>query len=132
MPFPMEKNMREIMAASVVKETMHPFLEKGFFFEYFYEENEAGLPVYICRFKKDKAYIDWQETEDGKEIVVCVHTEESDSVLNLKALYPKAFRRWFWRNLFRKPNVNERRSFIASLLVEEFESEKPDFFGIKK
>ena len=125
-------NMRDIMAAKVIKDGMNAFLEKGFLFEYFYERNEAGTPIYVCRFKKGKAYIDWQETEDGEEIVICVRAGENTSVLDLKALYPKAFRNHFWNTLFRKPTVNERRSLIAELLVEEFKSEKPDFFGIKK
>ena len=124
-------NMRDIMAAKVIKDGMNAFLEKGFLFEYFYERNEAGNPIYICRFKKGKEYIDWQETEDGEEIAICVRASEKTSILDLKALYPKAFRNHFWNTLFRKPTVNERRSFIASLLVEEFKSESPDFFGIK-
>ena len=124
--------MRELLAAGKIKTAMQPFLDKGFFFEYFYEKGENGEPVYICRFKKGKSSLDWRESEDGSQIAFWVKTKEKTTVLNLKERFPKQHRRFFWKHFFRKATIDERRIFLAKLLVLELESENHDFFGIEK
>ena len=122
--------MRDVFAADTVRNLMQPLIEKGFLFQYFYEkENEKD--VYICRFKKGKDYFDWRESTDGKEISVSLFVKGESRALPLKEIYPKAHRRFWWKHLFRKVSANERRAFIAELLVGELTDEKPDFFGIK-
>ncbi len=120
------------MAAETIKNAMQPFLDKGFFFEYFYERKENGESVYVCRFKKGKESLDWRESEDGKQIELWVRLQKEIVVLNLKGRFPKQHRRFFWKHLFRRATVDQRRAFLASLLVLELESDKTDFFGIKK
>lgn len=120
--------MRDILAAETIKTLMQPLIEKGFFFEYFYEK-ENGVPVYICRFKKGKEYLDWRETESGKEIKIAVCAKGETKGVNLKERYPKQHRRFFWKHLFRKVKPNEKRAFVAELLLSELTN--VDFFGIK-
>lgn len=123
--------MRDVMAAETIKNAMQPFLDKGFFFEYFYEKAENGEPVYICRFKKGKDSVDWRESEDGKQIEIWIYAKDMLLILNMKGLSPKLHRKFFWKHLFKKATVDERREFFAKLLVLELQSGKPDFFGIK-
>ncbi len=122
--------MRDILAAETVKNLMAPLLEKAFFFEYFYEKDEGGAPVYVCRFKKGKQYIDWRERESGQEISLFVCAKEGvECALPLQETYKKEFRKFFWKHFFKKATMDERRAFIASLLLPELT--KPDFFGIR-
>ena len=122
--------MRDIFAADTVKTLMQPLIQKGFFFEYFYEKEEEK-EIYICRFKKGKEYLDWRESIDGKEIQIVVSAEGNLRTLPLKALYPKQHRRFWWKHLFKRANADEKRAFVADLLMSELTSETPDFFGMK-
>ena len=122
--------MRDLYAAETIKNLMQPLLGKGFFFEYFYEQ-ENGAPVYICRFKKGKEYLDWRETESGKEMEIALFVKERETVLDIKKKYRKQRWKFFFKNLFRKATLNDRRAFIAGLLLSELEKEQNNFFGIK-
>ena len=122
--------VNEVQSAEEIKKLTAPFLEKGFAFEYFYQKGGDSSCVYICRYKKGKDYFDWREVSGGSEIniVACVNGEYRFP--SLKALYPKAYRAFAWKHLFKKPTAYERRAFIAKLLNAELTSGKPDFFGI--
>lgn len=122
--------MNEVQSAETIKKLTAPFLERGFSFEYFYQKGGDSSCVYICRYKKGKDYFDWREVSGGNEIniVVCVNGEYRFP--SLKASYPKAFRAFQFRHLFKKPSVDERRAFIASLLNAELNNGNSDFFGI--
>ena len=121
--------MRDMLAGATVKSLMQPLLEKGFFFEYFYEKDSGGVPTYICRFKKGKQYLDWRESESGKEIEIAIQTKGETAVLNLKKRYPKEHRKFWWKHLFRRATPNEKRAFVAELLLSELQNSH--FFGIK-
>ena len=122
--------MNEVQSAETIKKLTAPFLERGFSFEYFYQKGGDSSCVYICRYKKGRDYFDWREVSGGNEIniVVCVNGEYRFP--SLKALYPKAFRAFQFKHLFKKPSVDERRAFIANLLNAELNNGNPDFFGI--
>ena len=124
------KNMRDIFAADTVKTLMQALMEKGCFFEYFYEKEEEK-EIYICRFKKGKEYLDWRESVDGKEIQIAVSTEKELRVLPLKAMYRKEHRRFWWKHLFKRVKADERRVFVADLLMRELTGENPTFYGMK-
>ena len=122
--------MRDVYAAETIKNLMQPLLDKGFFFEYFYEK-ENGAPVYICRFKKGKEYLDWRETESGKEMEIALFVKEKRTTLDVKNKYRKQRWQFFFKNLFRRVTINDRRAFLASLLLSEFNKNDHIFFGIK-
>ena len=123
--------MYEVLSADTIKSLTQPILDKGFLFEYFYQKGGDSSCVYICRFKKGKDFWDWREVSGGEEIniVSCVNGEYRFP--SLKLLYPKAYRKFKFKHLFKKPTLAERRAFVAGLLIEELESGKPDFLGIK-
>ena len=50
---------------------------------------------------------------------------------NLKLLYPKQYRKFRFRHLFKKATMDEKRQLTADLLNMELSSGKPDFFGLK-
>ncbi|MBO7297829.1 MAG: hypothetical protein J6U60_02130 [Clostridia bacterium] len=122
--------MNEVQSAEQIKKLTAPFLEKGFSFEYFYQKGGDSSCVYICRYQKGKSYFDWRENSGGKEIniVVCVNGEFRFP--SLKSLYPKEYRAFKIKHIFKKASVEQRREFIATLLNAELASGKPDFFGI--
>lgn len=121
----------EVVTAETIKRLTAPFLEKGFSFEYFYEKGGDSSCVYICRYKKGKDFFDWREISGGDEINVVVRVNGEYRFPSLKSLYPKRYRAFRLKHLFRKPTADERRAFTAELLTAELFSGKPDFFGIK-
>lgn len=123
--------MNEVQSAESIKQLTAPFLEKGFSFEYFYQKGGDSSCVYVCRFKKEKDFFDWRENSGGNEIniVVCVNGEYRFP--SLKTLYPKAYRTFKLKHLFKRATIGDRRAFVAKLLVAELQSGKSDFFGIK-
>ena len=122
--------MNEVQSAEQIKKLTAPFLEKGFSFEYFYQKGGDSSCVYICRYQKGKSYFDWRENSGGKEIniVVCVNGEFRFP--SLKSLYPKEYRAFAIKHIFKKASVEDRREFIAALLNAELLSSNPNFFGI--
>lgn len=118
-------------ASEKIKQLTTPFLDKGFSFEYLYQKGGDSSCVYICRYKKGKAFFDWREVSGGDEIniVVCVNGEFRFP--NLKLLFPKEHRAFAFKHLFRKASLDEKREFVANLLIRELNSESPDFLGIQ-
>ena len=120
----------DIMTADKVKTLMQPVLDKGCFFDYFYEKGGDSSCVYICRYKKGKDFFDWRETSGTEEINVVVFVNGAYDFPSLKSLYKKEFRAFSVKHLLKKPTMDEKRAFIAELLIKEL-LEKPNFFGIK-
>ena len=124
--------MNEVQSAEEIKRLTAPFLDGGVSFEYFYQKGGDSSCVYICRYKKGKDFFDWREVSGGDEINIVVSVNGEYRFPSLKSLYPKAYRAFKWKHLFRKASLFERRSFVASLLVQEWNADSPEFFGIKK
>ena len=123
--------MNEILMPEHVQKLTAPILEKGFIFEYFYQKGGDSSCVYICRFKKGKDYVDWREVSGGDEINIVAYVNGEYCFPSLKMLYPKRYRAFRWKHLFRKSTLEERREFVAQLLCEEIAEGKTEFFGIK-
>lgn len=123
--------MHDVLTAETVKNLTKPILDKGLFFEYFYQKGGDSSCVYICRFKKGKDYLDWREVSGGDEINIVTFANGEFGFPSLKLLYPKAYKKFRIKHLLRKATMDEKRAFVASLLVAEAESGKPDWFGIK-
>ena len=123
--------MNDLLTAEKVKTLLQPLLEKGCFFDYFYEKGGDSSCVYICRFKKGKNYFDWRETSGEEEVhlVTCVNGEFGFP--NLKLCYPKEHRWFAFRHLFRKPTMDEKRAFTANLLLQELAKDDTQLFGFK-
>ncbi|MBQ8322900.1 MAG: hypothetical protein IJX91_02920 [Clostridia bacterium] len=122
--------MNEVQSAETIKKLTAPFLERGFSFEYFYQKGGDSSCVYICRYKKGKSYFDWREVSGGNEINIVVCVDGEYRFPSLKTLYPKEYKAFKLKHLFKKAGVDERRAFVASLLNAELANGKPDFFGI--
>ena len=123
--------MTDIMTADKVKTLMQPLIDKGCFFEYFYEKGGDSSCVYICRFKKGKDYFDWREVSGSEDINLVTWVRGEYGFPNLKMKYPQAYRKFHFKHLFRKPTMDERRAFVASLLLTELSKDESSFFGIK-
>ncbi len=123
--------MNDIMTADKVKKLMQPLIDKGCFFDYFYEKGGDSSCVYICRFKKGKDFFDWREVSGEDEVHIVTFVKGEYGFPNLKLAYPKHFKRFRWKHLFRKATMDEKRAFVAGLLNMELQSGKPDFFGLK-
>lgn len=123
--------MNEVATAEQIKKLTAPILEEGFAFEYFYQKGSDSSCAYICRYKKGKDFLDWREVSGGDEIHIVVYTDGTYAFPSLKALYPKEHRAFKWKHLFKKASITDKREFVASLLIKELQSGKPDFFGIK-
>lgn len=123
--------MNEIQTAEEIKTLTSPILEKGFSFEYFYEKGGDSSCVYICRFRKGRDFFDWREVSGGQEINIVVFVRGEYRFPSLKLLYKKQFRAFAIKHLFKKPTMEERRVFVASLLNETLAQSPTDFFGIQ-
>ncbi len=122
--------MEDLVSAEKIKALTAPILEKGFAFEYLYQKGADSSCVYICRYKKGRDFLDWREVSGGDEINIVTFVKGEYGFPSLKLLYPKQFRAFKRKHLFKKASVDERRAFIASLLLEELNTKKGDFFGI--
>ncbi len=122
--------MSLITAHEQIKELTSPFLERGFAFEYFHQKGGDSSCSYICRYKKGKDFFDWRETSGGEEINVVVYVNGEYVFPSLKTRHKKEFRAFAAKHWLRKADMDEKRAFIARLLVKELQ-ENPDFFGIK-
>ncbi|MBR2623046.1 MAG: hypothetical protein IKD15_02340 [Clostridia bacterium] len=123
--------MSDMMTADKVKRLMQPLLDKGCFFDYFYEKGGDSSCVYICRFKKGQDFFDWREVSGEEEVHIVTYVKGEYGFPNLKLTYPKQYRRFKWKHIFRKATFDEKRAFVAGLLNQELASGKPEFFGIK-
>ena len=118
--------MNEVATAEKIKEMTKPFFEKGFVFEYFHQKGGDSSCVYICRYKKGKDYFDWREVSGADEIHFVVYAGG-------QFLFPKLKIQsgGFFKRLFRRQSIDEKRQAFANALIDELNSGKPDFFGIK-
>ena len=123
--------MNEIQSANQIKTLTAPFLEKGFVFEYFYQKGGDSSCVYICRYKKGKDFFDWREVSGTDEIHLVVSVNGEYRFPNLFALYKKEYRAFKWKRLFKKPSIDEKRTFFADCLCSELTKNPTEFFGIK-
>ena len=119
----------EVYSAEKIKALTLPLLEKGFAFEYLYQKGGDSSCVYICRFKKGKSFFDWREVSGGEEINLVTCIDGAYGFPSVKLLYPKQYRAFKRKHLFKKPSIDERREFIASILM--LEVEKGNLFGIR-
>lgn len=122
--------MNDMMTADKVKKMLQPLIDKGCFFDYFYEKGGDSSCVYICRFKKGKDFFDWREVSGEEEVHIVTYVKGEYGFPNLKLRYPKEYRRFKWKHFFRKATFDEKRVFVAELLNRELASGKPDFFGM--
>lgn len=118
----------EVQSAEKIKSLTLPLLEKGFTFEYLYQKGGDSSCVYICRYKKGKDFFDWREVSGGEEINLVTCVNGAYGFPSVKALYPKEYRAFRRKHFFKKASVDERRAFIASILMLELN--KDNFFGI--
>ena len=123
--------MTDIMTADKVKMLMQPLIDKGCFFEYFYEKGGDSSCVYICRFKKGKDYFDWREVSGSEDINFVTWVRGEYGFPNLQMKYPQAYRKFRFKHLFHKPTIDEKRAFVASLLLMELGKDETSFFGLK-
>ncbi|MBR2442090.1 MAG: hypothetical protein IKB20_03395 [Clostridia bacterium] len=120
----------EVQSAEKIKLLTLPLMEKGFVFEYSYQKGGDSSCVYICRYKKDKNFFDWREVSGGEEINLVTCVDGVYGFPSVKALYPKQYRAFKRKHLFKRASIDERRAFIASILLLELNSGKDNFFGI--
>ena len=123
--------MNDIMTADKVKKLMQPLLEKGCFFDYFYEKGGDSSCVYICRFKRGKDFWDWREVSGSTQINLVTYVNGQFGFPSLKKLYPKEHFQFSLKHFFRKATKEENREFIASLLKAELAKNESTFLGIK-
>ena len=120
--------MTDIMTADKVKTLMQPLLDKGCFFEYFYEKGGDSSCVYIYRFQKGKNFFDLREVSGGNELNFVVFANGEYQFPSLKYLYKNEFRSFKLRHLFRAPTRREKREFFAKILTERAKS--GEFFSL--
>ena len=119
----------ELEIEKQMKADFAPFLERGFSYEYTYEKGGDSSCSYIYRFKKGRDYFDIRELSGGDEINLVVHAGGEVKFPPLKYLYKKEYKAFFWKHFFKKSTREDRRKFMAELLVKHL-LENPDFFGI--
>ena len=118
--------MEKIATAEKIKEMTKPFFDKGFVFEYTHQKGGDSSCVYIFRFKKGRDYFDWREVSGADEIHFVVYTGGAFAFPKLKIKSGG-----FFKNLFHRQTMDEKRRAFADALLEELYTGKPDFFGIK-
>ncbi len=121
--------MNEIQSAEQIKTLTAPVLEKGFSFEYFYQKGGDSSCVYICRFQKGRDFVDWREVSGGNEINIVAFVKGEYQFPSLKLLFPKEYKAFKRKHLFKKATLDQRRAFTASCLIAALNG--GDFFGIK-
>ena len=121
----------DMMTADKVQKLMQPLIDKGCFYEYFYEKGGDSSCVYICRFKRGKDFFDWREVSGENEVHLVTYVKGEFGFPDLKPMYKKQYRKFWFKHIFRKATMDEKRAFVAMLLNLELASEKPDFFGLK-
>ena len=120
----------EVQSAEIIKSLTLPLLEKGFAFEYLYQKGGDSSCVYICRYQKGRNFFDWREVSGGEEINLVTYVNGAYGFPSVKTLYPKQWRKFKIKHIFKKPTVDENRAFIASILLLELNAGKDNFFGI--
>lgn len=122
--------MREVESAEKIKRLTSPFLERGFTFTYTYEKGGDSSCVYICRFQKGKDFFDWRETSGKYELHLVTYVKGEYGFPSVQTLFPKEYRAFRLKHLFKRATVDELRVFTAEMLVKKLQSGAPDFFGI--
>ncbi len=105
-------------------------IDGGFSYEYTYEKGGDSSCSYIYRFRKGKDFFDLRELSGGEELNFVVYKDGQYRFPSLKARYPKEFRSFKFKHLFKKPTKEEKRAFFADILRKEWTA--TDFFGFKK
>ena len=123
--------MSQMEMAEEIQSLTAPFLERGFSFRYFYEKGGDSSCVYICRFQKGKDFFDWREVSGTEEIHIVAYVNGEYRFPTLKSFSPKKYKAFSLKHFFKKPNLTERRSFVAELLNAELEKNSLCFLGIK-
>ena len=123
--------LMDMMTADKVQKLMQPLIDKGCFYEYFYEKGGDSSCVYICRFKRGKDFFDWREVSGENEVHLVTYVNGEFGFPYLKPMYKKQYRKFWFKHIFRKATMDEKRAFTAMLLNFELASGKPDFFGLK-
>ena len=117
--------MSEIFAEQI-KKLAAPFIkERGFSFKYFHEKGGDSSCVYICRFQKGNDFFDVRETSGRYELHLVVYAKG-------EYRFPKFKRKFTFKSLFQKRTIDDERAFLISELEKEWNSDNPQFFGIKK
>lgn len=117
--------MSEIFAEQI-KKLAAPFIkERGFSFKYFHEKGGDSSCVYICRFQKGNDFFDVRETSGRYELHLVVYAKG-------EYRFPKFKRKFTFKSLFQKRTIDDERAFLISELEKEWNSNNPQFFGIKK
>ena len=118
---------KELKIEREMKRLFAYFLERGFTYLYTYEKGGDSSCSYIYRFSKGKNFFDLREVSGGDELHFVVYLDGQWKFPSLKARYPKEFRVFFWKHLFKKATKEEKRAFFAELLTRQAQS--GEFFG---
>ena len=122
--------MDELQIEREMKQAFAPFIERGFTYRYLYEKGGDSSCVYIYRFQKGKEFFDLREVSGGDELNFVVYADGAYQFPSLKYLYKKEYRAFALKHFFKKPTKEEKRGFVAQLLVK-YLTEHSSFFGIK-
>lgn len=125
--------MSSIQTAELMKTYNAPFLgARGFSFSYFHEKGGDSSCVYVFRFQKGRDYFDLRETSGKYELNVLVYAGGQYYFPDLKSMYKKEYKAFKRKHFFSRATVNDHREWVAQMLDKEWQSDKLDFFGIKK
>ena len=104
-------------------------LKKGFTYEYTYDKGSDSSCVYIYRFKRGRDFFDFRAVSGGSGGTFVGFVGGEYVFPNLKLRHKKAFRRFQFSHIFRKPTKQELWVFAAELLKAEIK--EGVLFGIK-